>query len=63
VAPWLIERRSIRIDVVTGDGLTRGRTVGDLEGRSGRPPNAEVGVDVDREAFLDLVIDAVATFA
>jgi inosine-uridine nucleoside N-ribohydrolase len=63
VAPWLIERRTIRIDVVTGDGLTRGRTVGDEEGRSGRPPNAEVGVELDRDAFLDLVIDAVATFA
>jgi pyrimidine-specific ribonucleoside hydrolase len=63
VAPWLIERRAIRIDVATGDDLTRGRTVGDEEGRSGRPPNAEVGVGLDREAFLELVIDAVATFA
>jgi len=63
VAPWLIERRAIRIDVETGDGLTRGRTVGDEEGRSGRPINAEVGVDLDREGFLDLVVDAVATFA
>jgi len=63
VAPWLIARRAIRIDVVTGDGLTRGRTVGDEEGRTGRAPNAEVGVELDRAAFLDLVIDAVATFA
>jgi pyrimidine-specific ribonucleoside hydrolase len=62
VAPWLVERRAIRIDVETGDGLTRGRTVGDEEARSGRPINAEVGVDLDRVRFLDLVIDAVATF-
>ncbi|MEO5941618.1 MAG: nucleoside hydrolase [Candidatus Limnocylindrales bacterium] len=62
-APWLIERRSIRIDVETGDGLTRGRTVGDEEGVSGRPPNAEVGVALDRAAFIDLVVDAVARFS
>lgn len=63
IAPWLIARRTLRVDVETGDGLTRGRTVGDEESLSGRPVNAEVGVDLDRERFMDLVIDAVATFA
>ena len=62
VAPWLVERRRMRVDVETGDGLTRGRTVGDEEGISGRAANAEVGVSLDREAFLDLVVDAVARF-
>jgi len=62
VAPWLIERRRMRVDIETGDGLTRGRTVADEEGIAGRPPNAEVGIDLDREAFLDLVVDAVARF-
>jgi pyrimidine-specific ribonucleoside hydrolase len=62
VAPWLVERRRMRVDVETGDGLTRGRTVGDEEGISGRPPNAEVGIALDRAAFMDLVIDAVARF-
>jgi pyrimidine-specific ribonucleoside hydrolase len=62
IAPWLIERRTMRIDIETGDGLSRGRTVGDEEGLGGRPANAEVEVSIDREAFLDLVIDAVARF-
>jgi pyrimidine-specific ribonucleoside hydrolase len=62
VAPWLFRRRTMRIDVEVADGLTRGRTVGDEQGVSGRPTNAEVGVDVDRESFLELVIDAVAQF-
>ncbi len=62
VAPWLIERRLLRIDVETGDGLTRGRTVGDEHGVGGRPANAEVCVNVDRAAFLDLIVDAVARF-
>ena len=63
VAPWLIMRRRMRVDIETGDGLTRGRTVGDEEGVSGRPINAEVSVDLAREPFLDLVVDAVARFA
>ena len=62
VAPWLVDRRRMRVDVETVDGLTRGRTVGDEEGIAGRPPNAEVGVRLDREAFMDLVVDAVARF-
>jgi pyrimidine-specific ribonucleoside hydrolase len=63
VAPWLIGRRTIRVDVETGDGLTRGRTVGDERGVSGRAPNAEVLVRLDRPAFLDLVLEAVRQFA
>ena len=62
VAPWLIERRPLRIDVETGDGLTRGRTVGDEQRRRRAPVNAEVSVSVDRAAFLDLVVAAVARF-
>ena len=61
-APWLVERRRMRVDVETGDGLTRGRTVGDEEGISGLPPNAEVGVDLGREGFMDLVVEAVSRF-
>jgi pyrimidine-specific ribonucleoside hydrolase len=62
VAPWLVGRQAMRVDVEVGDGLTRGRTVGDVERVSSRPPNADVLLTIDREPFLDLVIEAVATF-
>ncbi len=62
VAPWLVERRRMRVDVEIGAGLARGRTVGDEEGIAGLPPNAEVGIALDRGGFIDLVIDAVARF-
>jgi pyrimidine-specific ribonucleoside hydrolase len=62
-APWLVERRRVRIDVEIGDGLTRGRTVGDEEGIGGRRPNAEVCVAIDRPAFVDLIVDALSTFS
>ena len=63
VAPWLITRRPLFVAVETGDGLTRGRTVGDERGVAGRAPNAEVLVALDRPAFIDLVVEAVSRFA
>jgi pyrimidine-specific ribonucleoside hydrolase len=63
VAPWLLERRPLFVAVQTGDGLTRGRTVGDERGVAGRAPNADVLVRVDRPAFIDLVVEAVSRFA
>jgi pyrimidine-specific ribonucleoside hydrolase len=62
VAPDLVTSRRLRIDVETASGITRGRTVADPEGLSGLLPNAEVGVDIDRAAFIDLVVDAAARF-
>ena len=58
--PDLVASRRLRVDVEVGDGLTRGRTVADPEGLAGRPPNAEVGVAIDRERLVDVLVDAVA---
>jgi inosine-uridine nucleoside N-ribohydrolase len=55
---------TVRTNVVvelTGE-FTRGRTVVDLHGVTGREPNAEVGVDIDRERFIGIVRDAFAAF-
>jgi len=62
VAPELIEAQSLRIDVETGTGPARGRTIADREGLTGRPPNAEVGLRIDREGLMDLLVDAVASY-
>jgi len=56
--------RTVRANVVVelqGE-FTRGRTVVDLRAVSGREPNADVGMDIDRERFIGLVRDAFATF-
>jgi pyrimidine-specific ribonucleoside hydrolase len=58
----LVETRRARVDVETASELTRGRTVVDFEGRSGRLPNAEVGVTLDRRRFIELLVDAVRRF-
>jgi inosine-uridine nucleoside N-ribohydrolase len=62
VAPWLIERRTMRVDVELGEGLARGRTIGDERGVGGKAPNADVLVRLDRPAFIDLLVEAIATF-
>lgn len=49
-----------RVDVETASELTRGRTVVDLYAQTGRPPNADVGRTIDRDHFVEVLIDAVA---
>jgi pyrimidine-specific ribonucleoside hydrolase len=62
VAPELIASRSLRIDVETGSGPARGRTVADRERLTGRPPNAEVGIAIDRPRLIDLIVDAIGHY-
>jgi inosine-uridine nucleoside N-ribohydrolase len=60
--PELVETHAYRVDVEVTSELTRGRTVVDLEGLSGLPPNAEVGTGIDAESFLTMVEEALASF-
>jgi len=62
VAPDLVETRPYVVDIETRSELTRGRTVVDLEGLTGRQPNAEVGISLDRARLMDLIVAAVARF-
>ena len=63
VAPELIGAAPLRIDIETGGGPARGRTVADREGLTGAPPNAEVGLRIDREGLMDLLVDAIGSYA
>jgi inosine-uridine nucleoside N-ribohydrolase len=53
------ERRNVEIEL--GSELTRGRTVVDLWHRTDREPNADVGVDIDGDAFLGLLLERIPT--
>jgi pyrimidine-specific ribonucleoside hydrolase len=59
--PDLVRTVAYRVDVETTSELTRGRTVVDLHGLSGRTPNVDLGVAIDRPWFIDVLVDAVAT--
>jgi purine nucleosidase/pyrimidine-specific ribonucleoside hydrolase len=47
-------KRNVEIDI--DSELCRGRTVVDLWQRAGREPNAHVGVEIDSNGFLDLLV-------
>src|ERR671914_1546973 len=53
--PGLLKTRPMRVDIECESDLTRGETVCDFYGVTGRAPNAEVGVDLDREGFFRLL--------
>ena len=56
--PGLLQTRPMRVDIECESGLTRGETVCDFYGVTGRAPNAEVGVELDRERFFRLLYGA-----
>ena len=57
--PGLVETKLRNVQVELVSDLCRGRTVVDLWLRTGRPANAHVGVDLDPDAFFDLLIERV----
>lgn len=58
--PGLVETRFRNVEVELESDLCRGRTVVDLWRRTSRAPNAHVGVDVDGEAFFELLVERIS---
>ncbi len=62
VAPEILQKKDMFVQVeLTGD-YCRGATIGDRFGVTGKPKNATVITGIDREAFVDLLVDAVKAF-
>jgi inosine-uridine nucleoside N-ribohydrolase len=59
--PGLVETRLRNVEVELESELCRGRTVVDLWRRTDRPANADVGVDLDADAFFDLLVERIAS--
>jgi inosine-uridine nucleoside N-ribohydrolase len=59
--PTLVTTRHANVAIETSSALCDGRTVVDLRGVTGRPQNAEVGVDVDAERFLNLLVSRIGS--
>ena len=53
--PDLLKTRPMRVDVERASDLTRGETVCDFHGVTGKKPNADVGVELDREGFFEFL--------
>jgi len=60
--PGIVETLHRHVDVDCESQLCRGRTVVDLWHRTGEEPNADVGVGIDAEGFLELLCERIASF-
>ena len=61
--PAVLRTRRMRVDVEREGELTRGETVCDAGGITGKEPNADVGVGLDRERFLEILFKALEGLA
>jgi inosine-uridine nucleoside N-ribohydrolase len=55
--PDLVETERLHVAIDCASELCRGRTVVDLWRRTENEPNAQVGVDVDGRAFIELLLE------
>jgi inosine-uridine nucleoside N-ribohydrolase len=55
VEPEILKTRPMRVEIECRGELTRGETVCDLRGVWGKPPNADVGLELDREVFFEIL--------
>ncbi|MBA3331006.1 MAG: nucleoside hydrolase [Actinobacteria bacterium] len=62
IRPGIVETRRVNVVVETTGEYTAGRTVCDLNGVTDRPPNADVAVGVDREAFAELLVEGLGRY-
>ncbi|MFY9580614.1 MAG: nucleoside hydrolase [Gaiellaceae bacterium] len=61
--PNLVETLERGVKIETESELSRGRTLVDLWRRARWEPNCHVGVDIDSDAFLDLLVERLNSFA
>ncbi|MCD4671600.1 MAG: nucleoside hydrolase [Anaerolineaceae bacterium] len=57
IEPKVLITKSMWVGIELQGNLTRGRTVADVSGQRGWKPNVDVGVDMDRERFVELMYD------
>ena len=57
----LVRTEHLNTEIDVESELCRGRTVVDVWRRSGRDPNSHVGVDIDADGFLDLLVERLNT--
>ena len=60
--PGIVTTGHYNVEIETESELTRGRTVVDRWHRTDREPNAHVGVEIESDAFFELLLERVASF-
>ena len=58
----LVRTEHLNTEIDVESELCRGRTVVDVWRRTGRQPNSHVGVDIDADGFLELLVERLNSF-
>ncbi|MGA2614834.1 MAG: nucleoside hydrolase [Spirochaetia bacterium] len=59
VRPEVITTKRMNVEIETAGELTRGRTVADVYGISGRKPNVDVALEVNQPLFKEMIFRAI----
>ncbi|UCF99580.1 MAG: nucleoside hydrolase [Spirochaetaceae bacterium] len=59
IKPEVIKTRRLNVEIETDGELTRGRTVADVYGVTGKPANTDVALEVDNDLFKELLVQAI----
>ena len=62
IDPHVMTTRSCRVDIETKGEFTAGMTVVDLYGVTGRRPNANVALELDKRRFWELMLNAFRSY-
>ena len=63
IKPEIMTFKDLYVQVETAGDYCKGTTVGDWYGVTGKAPNASCILDIDRQGFVDLLVEAVKTYA
>lgn len=62
IDPEVVPTLRVNVAVDTDSKLCAGRTVCDVYGKTGRPPNVDLGIDLRVGRFWDLMVEALASY-
>jgi len=62
IRPGLLTTRPMDVQIETASPLTLGRTVCDRWNVTGRTPNADVGIAIDRQGFVDVLMECLGRY-
>lgn len=62
IRPEIVTGKDLHVDIETAGDYCAGCTVADLRAWTTAKPNAKVLLDIDRQAFVDLLVEAVAAY-
>ena len=60
--PEIFKMRDLYVDIELDGALTRGETVADFRPWSDKKPNVTCAMDIDRDRYVDLLIEALKTY-